>query len=54
MNALKKHYKLLIAIALFIPFLAFVDKVFFAYMEPKAAEAAKMTSIVASLLASIS
>lgn len=41
MSALKKHYKLLIAIALFIPFLAFVDKVFFAYMEPKAAEAVK-------------
>ncbi len=38
---LKKHYKLIIAILLFLPFVAFVDKIVFAYMQPNAAEAAK-------------
>ncbi len=38
---IKRHYKLIIAILLFLPFVVFVDKVVFAYMEPKASEAAK-------------
>ncbi len=38
---LKRHYKLIIGILLFLPFVVFVDKVVFAYMEPRAAEAVK-------------
>lgn len=38
---LKRHYKLIIAVIVFLPFVFFVDKVVFAYMQPKAAEAAK-------------
>lgn len=38
---LKRHYKLIIAILLFLPLVVFVDKVVFAYMQPSAAEAVK-------------
>lgn len=38
---LKRHYKLIVAIIVFLPFLVFVDKVVFSYMEPQAADAAK-------------
>lgn len=38
---LKRHYKLIIAILLFLPFIVFVDRVVFAYMQPAAAEAVK-------------
>ena len=38
---LKKHYKLIVAILLFLPFIVFIDRVVFAYMEPKAAQAVK-------------
>lgn len=38
---LKRHYKLIIAVLMFLPFVFFVDKIVFAYMQPKAAEAVK-------------
>lgn len=38
---IKRHYKLIIAILLFLPIVVFVDKVVFAYMQPDAAKAAK-------------
>ncbi len=38
---LKRHYKLIVAIIVFLPFLVFVDRVVFSYMEPHAANEAK-------------
>lgn len=38
---LKRHYKLIVAVIVFLPLVVFVDKVVFAYMQPKASEAAK-------------
>lgn len=38
---LKRHYKLIIAIFIFLPLVVFIDKVVFSYLEPKAAAAAK-------------
>lgn len=38
---LKRHYKLIIAVLIFLPFVFFVDKIVFSYMQPKAAEEAK-------------
>jgi cytochrome c553 len=46
---LKKHYKLIIAILLFLPFIVFIDKIVFAYMEPKALEAIKSGEAVQKL-----
>ena len=38
---LKRHYKLVVAILVFLPILFFVDKIVFAYMQPQAANEAK-------------
>jgi cytochrome c553 len=46
MSLLKKHSKLIIGILLFLPFLVFVDKIVFSYMEPKAKEAANSAEAV--------